>query len=101
MRSVAAVRPAEIASSERRNFVRKRILLTQKSRLWSICLGKGHFAPKETRNGLLTHSQSSIVLPTGGQGRGKLLSNDAYSVLARWLQAGQPEAWEIGDGSRG
>src|ERR1700687_303647 len=38
MRSVAEVSPAEIARSERRNFVRKRILLTRNSHLWSIGL---------------------------------------------------------------
>src|ERR1700687_1967985 len=31
-------------------------------------LGQGHFGSEETRNGLPTHSQSSIILPNGGQG---------------------------------
>src|ERR1700693_5813842 len=80
MRSVAAVNPAEIARSERRNFVRKRILLTQGFRLYSIRQGRGNFVSKEARKELPTRTQSSTVLPMGRHRRAKLLSNDAYAV---------------------
>src|SRR5882762_8888008 len=90
MRSVAAVSPAEIARSDRRNFVRKRILLTQDSRLWSICSGRANFVSGETRNDYprILDLESSTFLPRERRKRAKLLSNEAYTLTRVGCQRG-------------
>src|SRR6266478_4599227 len=88
MKSVAAVSPAEIARSDRRNFVRNRILLTQASRLWSKSLGRGNFVSAEAKKGVPTQIQSSTTLPMGMQRRAKLLSNEVYKFPRVGCQGG-------------